>query len=93
MTKRKMTVIRLVIFCMLAFVPFWIILPIMNAAYGEPVYMSEAAQPAVYALGVFGMLIPAAAHLITGLVTGEKFKNTYLCVNFKGNIKWYASSV
>ena len=53
MTERKMTVIRLVVFCVLSFVPFWIILPMMNAAYGEPVYMSEAAAPAVYALGVF----------------------------------------
>ena len=61
MTDRKMTVIRLVVFCVMALVPFWIILPIINAAYGEPVYMSEAAQPAVYALGVFGMLIPAVA--------------------------------
>ena len=51
MTDRKMTVLRLVVFCVLSFVPFWIILPMMNAAYGEPVYMSEAAAPAVYALG------------------------------------------
>ena len=34
MTDRKMTVLRLVIFCVLSFVPFWIILPMMNAACG-----------------------------------------------------------
>ena len=93
MTERKMTVLRLVLFCVLAFVPFWIILPMMNAAWGGPVYMSEAAAPAVYALGTFGMLIPAAAHLITRLVTREGFKNTYLGVNFRGNGKWYLASV
>lgn len=93
MTERKMTVLRLVLFCVLAFVPFWIILPMMNAAWGGPVYMSEAAAPAVYALGTFGMLIPAAAHRITRLVTREGFKNTYLGVNFRGNGKWYLASI
>lgn len=93
MNDRKMTVLRLVIFCVLAFVPFWIILPAMNAHFGEPVYMSEAAQPAVYALGTFGMLIPSVAHLITRLVTGEGFRNTYLGVNIRGNGKWYLASV
>ena len=93
MNDRKMTVLRLVIFCVLAFVPFWIILPMMNAHFGEPVYMCEAAQPAVYALGTFGMLIPSVAHLITRLVTGEGFRNTYLGVNIRGNGKWYLPSV
>ena len=93
MTDRKTTILRLVIFCALAFAPFWIIMPIMNAAYGEPVYMSEAAVPAVYALGTFGMLIPSAAHLITRLVTKEGFKSTYLGSHFKGNAKWYLASV
>ena len=93
MTDRKMTVIRLVVFCVLSFVPFWIILPMLNAAYGEPVYMSEAAAPAVYALGVFGMLIPSTAHLLTRLVTGEGFFDTYLGVHLKGNGKWYLASI
>ena len=93
MTDRKMTVLRLVIFCVLSFVPFWIILPMMNATYGEPVYMSEAAAPAVYALGVFGMLIPSIAHLLTRLATGEGFSDTYLGVHLKGNEKWYLGSI
>lgn len=93
MTDRKMTVLRLAIFCVLAFVPFWIILPMMNEAYGEPVYMSEAAAPAVYALGTFGMLIPSMAHLITRLVTKEGFSDTYLGVHFKDSGKWYLASV
>lgn len=93
MTDRKMTVLRLVIFCVLAFVPFWIIVPMMNESYGEPVYMSEAAAPAVYALGTFGMLIPSIAHLLTRLVTGEGFSDTYLGVHLKGNGKWYLASI
>ena len=93
MTDRKMTLLRLAVFCVLAFVPFWIILPLMHEAYGEPVYMSEAAAPAVYALGTFGMLIPSMAHLLTRLVTKEGFSNTYLGVHLKGNGKWYLASV
>lgn len=93
MADRNKTILRLVIFCVLACVPFWIILPMMNAAYGEPVYLCQAAQPAVYALGVFGMLIPSAAHLLTRLLTKEGFSDTYLAVNLKGNLKWYGASV
>ena len=93
MTDRKMTVIRLVIFCVLAFIPFWIIVPAMTAHYGEPIYISESAAAATYALGTFGMMIPSAAHLLTRLLTKEGFQNTYLGVNFKGNAKWYLASV
>lgn len=93
MTDRKMTVLRLVVFCILSFVPFWIIVPVMNAAYDEPIYICEAAQPAVYALGTFGMLIPSLAHLITRLITKEGFADSYLGVNLKGNGKWYLASI
>ncbi len=93
MTDRKMTVIRLVIFCVLAFIPFWIVVPAMTAHYGEPIYISESAAAATYALGTFGMIIPSAAHLLTRLLTKEGFQSTYLGVNFKGNAKWYLASV
>lgn len=93
MTDKKITTIRLVIYCFLSFVPFWIILPIMNNHFGETVYTCEVAQAATYALGVFGMLIPSIAHIITRLVTKEGFKNTYLSINFKGNAKWYLASI
>ena len=93
MTDRKMTVIRLVIFCLLAFIPFWLVVPAMTAHFGEPIYMSEAAAAATYALGTFGMMIPSAAHLLTRLLTKEGFQNAYLGVNFKGNAKWYLASV
>ena len=93
MTDRKMTVVRLVIFCVLAFVPFRIIVPAMTAHYGEPIYMSESAAAATYALGIFGMMIPSAAHLLTRLLTKEGFQNCYLGVHFKGNAKWYFASV
>ena len=93
MTDMKRTLIRLGIFLLISFLPFLIIVPIMNAHYGTPIYECEEAAAPVYALGVFGMMIPSAAHLVTRLVTKEGFRNTYLATNLKGNVKWYIASV
>lgn len=93
MNSKKDTVKRLVIYLLTSFIPFWIIIPILNSVYGEPIYASEKAMTAAYTVGVFGMLIPSVAHLITRLVTKEGFKNSYLGLNFKGNGKYYIASV
>lgn len=93
MSSKSQTIKRIIIFCVIAFVPFWIIVPIMNAVFGAPIYECESAAGAVYALGVFGMLIPAAANLITRLATKEGFKYSYLGLNFKGNAGYYVASV
>ncbi|MGN0701325.1 MAG: CPBP family intramembrane glutamic endopeptidase [Oscillospiraceae bacterium] len=93
MSSKSLTIKRIIIFCVIAFVPFWIIVPIMNAVFGAPIYECESAAGAVYALGVFGMLIPAAANLITRLATKEGFKDSYLGLNFKGNAGYYVASV
>ncbi len=93
MNSKKITIKRLVMYLLIAFIPFWIIIPVLNSIYGEPIYASEKAMTAAYAVGVFGMLIPSIAHLITRLVTKEGFKNSYLGLNFKGNAKYYIASV
>lgn len=93
MNSKKITIKRLVMYLLIAFIPFWIIIPVLNSIYGEPIYASEKAMTAAYAVGVFGMLIPSVAHLITRLVTKEGFKNSYLGLNFKGNAKYYIASV
>ncbi len=93
MTDKKRTLIRLGIFLVISFLPFIIIVPLMNAHFGEPIYECEEAAAAVYALGVFGMMIPSVAHLVTRLVTKEGFRNTYLAANVRGNVKWYVASV
>ena len=93
MNSKKDTIKRLVIYLLIAFIPFWIIIPVLNSVYGEPIYASEKAATAAYAVGVFGMLIPSVAHFITRLVTKEGFKNSYLGLNFKGNAKYYIASV
>ncbi len=93
MNSKRDTIKRLIIYLLIAFIPFWVVIPILNNHFGEPIYASEKAMTAAYAVGVFGMLIPSIAHLITRLVTKEGFKNSYLGLNFKGNAKYYIASV
>lgn len=93
MSDKKRTIIRLVIFLVIAFLPFWIIVPLMHNAFGGSIYMVEEAGAAVYALGVFGMMIPSVAVMITRLITKEGFKDSYLALNFKGNAHWYIAAV
>ena len=93
MNSKKDTVKRLIIYLLIAFIPFCVVIPILNSVYGEPIYTCEKAIPAAYAVGVFGMLIPSVAHLVTRLVTKEGFNNSYLGLNFIGNGKYYIASV
>ena len=94
-SDKKLTLKRLVIFLVISFLPFCIIIPIMWAYYGEPIYASENPDVmiATYPLGVFGMLVPSLANLITRLVTKEGFKNSYLGANFKGRMGYWTASV
>ena len=94
-SEKKLTVKRLVIFLVISFIPFMILIPILWAVYGEPIYTSKNENVAVvvYILGVFGMMIPSAANLITRLVTKEGFKNSYLGVHFKGKGGYWFASV
>ena len=92
--SKKLTVKRLVIFLILAFFPFYIIIPVMYSYYGEPIFVSENETVIVanYVVGVFGMMIPSIAHIITRLVTKEGFKNTYLGLNTKGKMGYFIAS-
>ena len=94
-SDRKLTVKRLVIFLVIAFIPFCVIVPIMWSYFGEPIYASEnedAAIP-VYILGVFGMMIPSCANIITRLITREGFTRSYLGLHTKGKMGYWAASV
>ena len=87
--------VRLIIFLILAFFPFYIIIPIMWTYFGEPIFISENPDVMVanYCVGVFGMMIPSLAHLFTRLITKEGFKNSYLGMNIKGKLGYWLSSV
>lgn len=91
--NKKLTVKRVIIFCIISFLPFWIVVPVLNSCYGGMVYTVEEAAVAVYVLGVLGMFIPAIANLLTRLITKEGFGNSYLGLNLKGNGKYYAAAI
>ena len=94
-SEKKLTIKRLVIFLVLAFFPFYIIVPVMWSYFGGPIFVSEKteAQVATYVVGVFGMMIPSIALIITRLVTKEGFKNSYLGLNTKGRMGYFTASV
>ena len=94
-SDKKLTARRLLIFLAVAFVPFYIIIPVMWAYFGEPIFASEneTVMIANYAVGVFGMMIPSFANLITRLVTKEGFGSSYLGLNCKGKMGYYIASV
>ncbi len=94
--EKKQIIIRLVIFCVLAYLPLYVLTPILNVVCGELIYSEDISNKTVlvaYALGVFGMFAPAVAHLLTRLFTKEGFQNTYLGLNIKGNIRYYVASI
>lgn len=93
---KKMIIARLVIFCVLAYLPLYVLTPVLNVVCGELIYSEDiSGKTAVvaYALGALGMFAPAVAHLLTRLFTKEGFKNTYLGLNLKGNARYYIASV
>ncbi|HBI52723.1 MAG TPA: hypothetical protein DDX72_08085 [Ruminococcaceae bacterium] len=94
-SDKKLTARRLLIFLAVAFVPFYIIIPVMWAYFGEPIFASEneTVMIATSVVGVFGMMIPSFANLITRLVTKEGFGSSYLGLNCKGKMGYYIASV
>lgn len=94
--EKKQIIVRLVIFCVLAYLPLYVLTPILNVVCGELIYsedISNKTAVVAYALGVFGMFAPAVAHLLTRLFTKEGFQNTYLGLNIKGNARYYIASI
>lgn len=94
--EKKISILRLVLFCVLAYIPLYVITPILNEFCGELIYSENASgKTAVvaYAIGALGMFAPTVAHILTRLFTGEGFKNTYLGLHFKGNVRYYIASV
>ncbi len=93
MSNRSLTIRRIVIFCVLAFLPLCVITPILNAYYGEMLFLSQNAAVGTYLYGMLGMMSPAIANLLTRLVTNEGMKDSRLALNIKGNGGYYAASV
>lgn len=94
-SDKKLTLKRIIIFILIAFVPLIIIVAVVNAFFDEPIYVSETPEALATSqlLGFIGMMTPTIANIITRIITKEGFKNSYLKINLKGNIKYYVLSV
>ncbi len=93
---KKLTITRLVVYCVLAYLPLYVFVPIINAVTGDPMFGADASERTMriaQAFGAFGMFAPALAHLLTRIFTKEGFKDLKLFPNFKGNMRYYLAAV
>ena len=93
MSNKRLTIKRIVIYCVIAYLPLCIMAPVLNSLYGEMIFVSEKATVAVYLGGAFGMFAPTLANILTRLITKEGFKNSYLGLHLEGNIRYYLASM
>lgn len=93
MNSKKADVIRIAIYYILTLLPLCVLTPILNGYHGEFVFVSDKAATAAYVLSVVAMFSPAVAQVLTRLFTKEGFRDTYLALNTKGNMKYYIASV
>lgn len=93
MNNKRSEIRRIIIFCVLAYLPIWVVTPLLNIHNGELMFASGNMAVGIYLFGAMGMFAPAAANLITRLITREGMENSFLALNFKGNGRYYAASV
>lgn len=94
--EKKTSILRLVLFCVLAYMPLYVITPILNKLCGELIFSENISGKTAVITSSFGLLamfVPTVAHILTRLFTREGFKNTYLGLYFKGNARYYIASV
>lgn len=92
-SEKKLEIKRIVIFCILSFLPFCIVVPIINTVYGSPMFVDKEMRAIAQVVASLGMFTPAIANVLTRLITKEGFKNSYLSLNFKGKARYYVASV
>lgn len=87
---KKMTLIRLGIFLLIAFVPVVFIAEGIRAALGAPMYSTpELSAHPLTTLAGFGMLFPAIANAVARIATKQGIRDAMLEFNFKGRIRYY----
>ena len=90
--NKKQTIQRLCIYIALSFLPVILIMFFIDRFVVHHLYVSDRAEIS-YAVGIFGMLVPSIAHLLTRLITKEGFSNVYLVPNVKKHFGTYFASV
>lgn len=93
-TDKMITVVRLVIFLIIACVPGIFIVTWINSYLGAPMYSNPAISSSpVVGLANFCMMLPAFGVLVTRVFTKQGFKDALLEFNARGNLKYYAMAV
>lgn len=82
--EKKTTVLRIVIFLIITFVPAYIF---------QIFFSDDTATLKSYTGTITIMLYPAIASIITQLITKEKDRNNFLHINLKGNERYYIFSL
>lgn len=78
---------RILIFCLFAYGIAWVFWIGLSAKYGE--FVNWALNPRLSFLTIMLMFPPAIANVLTRLITKEGWKESYLHLHIKGNIKYY----
>lgn len=84
--EKKLTVKRIIIFTILAYLPPYILIPLVG-------FSVEVSTPASFIGHMIIIFSPAVAHILTRLITKEGLTTEYLGLNLKGNIKYYAVAI
>lgn len=93
--EKKHIVKRLIIFCLLSFLPVIIGAVILYNYFKEPFFSEKhASSPQVMLLSSIGMCSLAIANFLTRLITGEGLKDSYLDFSMRdGKWKYYVAAV
>lgn len=92
MKTKKMTILRLILFVILSFLPVWIMVIILNRRYGGHFWLN-APNGVITLSSLLGMFFPTIANLLTRLLTGEGMKDSFFTFHLKGNLKYYLAAV
>jgi len=98
------TIKRLLIYLGFSFVPIILLMTLISSFVTKNIFVYRGLivenddQTAmyygavVYAVGIFAMMVPSVAHILTRLITREGFHDLYLWGPWKGKIKYFIMS-
>lgn len=92
MRGKKMTILRLFLFVVLASAPLWGMAEYLNARY-DGYFWLNAPAGVLTLTGLVGMFFPTFAALLTRLFTREGFGNSFVSFRLKGKIRYYLAAV
>lgn len=92
MNNKKITLIRLIIFVVLANAPMIAMCIVLNKSYGWP-FWTEAPEAIVAMIGLIGMFLPTVANILTRLFTHEGADNLYLGFKIRNNGRYYFAAI